>query len=139
MNDTANLTLALASSPIMSGNPEEVQDIGKIVGCLLLNMGTLNDRQIAGAHGAGRQAKINKKPIILDPVGVGASQYRKETVRDLMNDIHIDIIKGNAGEIGALAGLTEVQSRGVDSAGPGFKDPVRVVRELARRESKLLS
>lgn len=54
---------------------------------------------------------------------------------DLLNACHVSIIKGNAGEIGALAGLSEVQSRGVDSVGKGFKDPVTVVRSLAARES----
>lgn len=136
MNDTANLTLALASSPIMSGNPEEVDDLGTVIGAVVLNMGTLNDRQIAGALGAGRAANRNHKPIILDPVGVGATSFRKETMSHLMNEVHVTIIKGNAGEIGALAGLDEVKSRGVDSDGNSFKDPAGVVRALARRESE---
>jgi len=134
MNDTANLTLALASSPIMSGNPEEVDDLGSIVGAVVLNMGTLNDRQLAGATGAGRAANRNHKPVILDPVGVGATAFRRGTISTLMNDVHVTIIKGNAGEIGAIAGVDEVKSRGVDSDGNAFKDPAAVVRNLARRE-----
>lgn len=136
MNDTANLTLAFSSSPIMSGSPEESADLGKIIGALVLNMGTLNERQVQAATISGQTANRLRKPIILDPVGVGATQYRKETMAQLMDDIHMTVIKGNAGEIGAISGLSEVQSRGVDSAGGSFKDPAAVVRELARRESK---
>lgn len=138
MNDTANLTLAFSSSPIMSGSPEESADLGKIIGALVLNMGTLNERQVQAATIAGQTANKLKKPIVLDPVGVGASQYRKSTMSQLMDDIHMTVIKGNAGEIGAISGLSEVQTRGVDSAGGSFKDPAAVVRELARRESKHL-
>lgn len=136
MNDTANLTLAFSSSPIMSGSPEESADLGKIIGSLVLNMGTLNERQIQAATISGQTANKLERPVILDPVGVGASQYRKDNIAQLMNDIHMTVIKGNAGEIGAISGLSEVQSRGVDSAGGNFKDPAAVVRELARRESE---
>lgn len=136
MNDTANLTLAFSSSPIMSGSPEESADLGKIIGALVLNMGTLNERQVQAATISGQTANKLKKPIVLDPVGVGATQYRKSTMAQLMDDIHMTVIKGNAGEIGAISGLSEVQTRGVDSAGGTFKDPAAVVRELARRESE---
>lgn len=148
MNDTANLTLALSSSPIMSSNATEAREIGAIISALVLNMGTVDAGDVNCARIAGRYARSSisgngsdkkekrKVPIILDPVGVGASALRKKTIRDLMDDVHVSIIKGNAGEIGALAGLSEVASRGVDSdpTGPGFSDPARVVRELARRE-----
>lgn len=136
MNDTANLTLAFSSSPIMSGSPEESADLGKIIGALVLNTGTLNERQIQAATISGQTANKLKKPVILDPVGVGATQYRKDNIAQLMDDIHMTIVKGNAGEIGAISGLSEVQSRGVDSSGGSFKDPGAVVRELARRESE---
>jgi thiamine-phosphate diphosphorylase/hydroxyethylthiazole kinase len=136
MNDTANLTLAFSSSPIMSGSPEESADLGKIIGALVLNMGTLNERQVQAGTISGQTANKLKNPVILDPVGVGASQYRKDNIAQLMDDIHMTVIKGNAGEIGAISGLSEVQSRGVDSSGGKFKDPAAVVRELARRESE---
>ncbi|KAK9898043.1 thiamine biosynthetic bifunctional enzyme Thi4 [Cystobasidium minutum MCA 4210] len=139
MNDTANLTLAFSSSPIMSGSPEEMADLGKIIGALVLNMGTLNERQVQAATIAGQTANKLRKPVILDPVGVGASQYRKGTMSQLMDDIHMTVIKGNAGEIGAISGLSEVQTRGVDSAGGTFKDPAAVVRELARREKTIVA
>lgn len=135
MNDTANITLAFSSSPIMSGSPEEAEDLGAIIGALVLNMGTLNDRQVLAATIAGQTANRNLKPVILDPVGVGATQFRRDSMAQLMDDIHMTVVKGNAGEIGALLGLSEVQSRGVDSSGPGFKDPATVIRELAKKES----
>ncbi|KAL7009219.1 thiamine biosynthetic bifunctional enzyme [Cystobasidiomycetes sp. EMM_F5] len=93
MNDCANLTLALTRSPIMSGNPEEADDLGRIIGALVLNMGTLNDRQIEGAHLCGKAANRNNKPVLLDPVGVGATQYRKQTIADLMDGTHMSIVK----------------------------------------------
>lgn len=139
MNDTANLTLAFSSSPIMSGNPEEAVELGGLIGALVLNMGTVDARQVQGATLAGKTANRNAKPVLLDPVGVGASTFRKETIAQLMDDVHMTVIKGNAGEIGALAGLSEVQSKGVDSAGPGFKDPGTVVRDLARREKTIVA
>ena len=135
MNDTANLTLAFSSSPIMSSSAEEAKDLSTILGALVLNMGTLTPAQVAGATVAGQAANRGGKPIVFDPVGVGASGFRKKTMAQLMDDVHMTVLKGNAGEIGAIAGLTEVKSRGVDSSGPGFKDPATVVRDLARRES----
>lgn len=93
MNDCANLALAFSQSPIMSGNPEEADDLGKVIGSLVLNMGTLNDRQIEGATLCGQAANRNNKPIVLDPVGVGATKYRKETIAALMGAAHVSIIK----------------------------------------------
>jgi len=139
MNDTANLTLAFSSSPIMSSSAEEAVDLSKILGALVLNMGTLTPAQVAGATVAGQAANRNGKPIVFDPVGVGASGFRKKTMAQLMDDVHMTVLKGNAGEIGAIAGLTEVQSRGVDSSGPGFKDPATVVQDLARREKMIVA
>ncbi|CAE6518578.1 unnamed protein product [Rhizoctonia solani] len=150
---SANVTLALGASPIMATAPEEMEDLGKVAGGLLVNFGTITNK--AGMLVAGKAANVNKKPVIFDPVGVGATRFRRETANgefedthdtwlgereitllspELLNSWQASIIKGNAGEIGALLGSSEVVARGVDSTGPGFSDPGNIVRTLAKRE-----
>lgn len=87
---------------------------------------------------AGRTANKGSKMCIFDPVGVGATTFRKKTAGELLGEIKFGVIKGNAGEIGALVGSDEVKARGVDSVGNGFKDSGSVVSTLALRESKSL-
>ncbi|PFH53734.1 hypothetical protein AMATHDRAFT_136883 [Amanita thiersii Skay4041] len=130
---SANVTLALGASPIMANDADEMEDLAKIPGALLINIGTLGAASIPGMRKAGYYANANKKPIVFDPVGVGATALRKETVKELLNMFQVSIIKGNAGELAALADSTEVASKGVDSLG-GFKDPITFVRELAKKE-----
>ncbi|GAA5825210.1 hypothetical protein JCM11251_006145 [Rhodosporidiobolus azoricus] len=139
MNDCANLSLALGGSPIMSSSPDEAPSLAKLISCLLLNLGTITEPQIYAQKVAGEAANREGKPVVFDPVGVGATEYRKKSASDLLNACHVSIIKGNAGEIGALAGLTEVQARGVDSVGKGFKDPATVVKTLAAREKVIVA
>ncbi|GAA5850357.1 hypothetical protein JCM5353_004358 [Sporobolomyces roseus] len=139
MNDCANLTLALHGSPLMSSSPDEAPSLSKLISCLLLNLGTITEAQITTQKIAGTAAKRNGKMIVFDPVGVGATEYRKKSASDLLNACHVSIIKGNAGEIGALAGSSEVQARGVDSVGKGFKDPATVVKSLAGREKLVVA
>lgn len=76
MNDCANLTLALGASPIMSASPEEADELSLVVSALLLNLGTLSVEQSSCHRTAGKAANRNKKPIIFDPVGVGATSFR---------------------------------------------------------------
>ncbi|GAA5917460.1 hypothetical protein JCM6882_006477 [Rhodosporidiobolus microsporus] len=139
MNDCANLSLALGGSPIMSASPDEAPSLAKLISCLLLNLGTITEPQIYAQKIAGQAANWEGKPVVFDPVGVGATEYRKKSASDLLNTCHVSIIKGNAGEIGALSGLTEVQARGVDSVGKGFKDPAMVVKTLAAREKVIVA
>ncbi|GEM08934.1 thiamine-phosphate diphosphorylase / hydroxyethylthiazole kinase [Rhodotorula toruloides] len=139
MNDTANLTLAFGASPIMSASPDEAPHLSKLISCLLLNLGTITEAQLNAQKIAGAAANRNGKPVVFDPVGVGATEYRKKSASDLLNICHVSIIKGNAGEIGALAGLSEVKARGVDSVGKGFKDPATVVKTLAAREKLIVA
>ncbi|ELU45074.1 Hydroxyethylthiazole kinase family domain-containing [Rhizoctonia solani AG-1 IA] len=129
---SANATLALGASPIMATAPEEMEDLSKVAGGLLINFGTITNK--AGMLIAGKAANANKKPVVFDPVGVGATQFRRETASELLNSWQASVIKGNAGEIGALLGSSEVIARGVDSVGPGFSDPANIVRALAKRE-----
>ncbi|KAG8904491.1 hypothetical protein FRB99_001667 [Tulasnella sp. 403] len=136
VNQSANATLALGASPIMATAVEEQEDLAKIPGGLLVNMGTITDKD--GMLAAGRWANYNKKPVVFDPVGVGATQFRKTSANELLNAWQATVIKGNAGEIATLLGTGEVESRGVDSVGAGFSDPATAVRTLARRERNII-
>ncbi|TFK54360.1 HK-domain-containing protein [Heliocybe sulcata] len=130
-NQSANATLALGASPIMATSPHEMEDLEKATGALLVNFGTITDKE--GMLQAGKFANLNKKPVVFDPVGVGATAYRRSTAKELLNFWQASIIKGNAAEIGALAESVEVQAKGVDSGG-SFKNPAEVIRQLAKEE-----
>ena len=131
VNDCANITICAGGAPIMADAIEEVAEMTGIVGALVLNIGTLNKNQIESMLAAGRKANELKIPIILDPVGAGATLFRTETARCLLDELEITILKGNAGEIGVLAGA-DGKVRGVDSAGLSG-DPVAIAKAFAAR------
>ncbi|KAG8947051.1 hypothetical protein FRC04_011231 [Tulasnella sp. 424] len=132
INQSANATLALGASPIMATAEAEQEDLAKIPGGLLVNFGTVTDK--AGMLAAGKWANFNRKPVVFDPVGVGATGFRRSTAKELLDAWQAAVIKGNAGEIASLLGTSEVQSRGVDSVGSGFANPAEAVLTLARSE-----
>ncbi|KAF9973134.1 hypothetical protein BGZ73_003648 [Actinomortierella ambigua] len=139
MNDTANATLALGGSPIMAPSAAEAEDLSKVVSSVVLNIGTLTESFVDCMLEAGKHANAQEKPVIMDPVGAGATSLRAATTRRILNHVRVDIIKGNAGEISTVAKLigcdTEaVAMRGVDSVGSGFADPASVVKAVAKRE-----
>ena len=103
VNDVANILLACGGSPIMSDEPQDVEDITSICGGLNINIGTLNVRSIEGMLGAGRKANELGHPILLDPVGAGASALRTNTAVMLMETLRFDVIRGNISEIKTLA------------------------------------
>ena len=129
VNDCANITLCIGASPVMSHAPEDVIDMTKIANALVLNIGTLDPGQIEGMLVAGRVAAERNIPIILDPVGAGATPYRTKTAQQLIEELPIAVIKGNAGEIGTLAGVAAT-ARGVDS-GDEAGDKKTIVKILA--------
>ncbi|KAF5393197.1 hypothetical protein D9757_000533 [Collybiopsis confluens] len=131
---SANATIALGASPIMATTAQEMEDLSKISGSLLINIGTLVTSAYEGMMLAGTFANAHRTPIVFDPVGVGASEFRRSSVKNLLNTWQASVIKGNAAELAALVGSNEVESKGVDSLGSGFKDPVSFVRDLARKE-----
>lgn len=131
---SANLALAFSSSPIMSHEAEEAADLSLAIGALVLNIGTISESSRQGMRVAGMSANKNRKPVVLDPVGGGATQFRKKIVRDILNHTQVTLLKGNAAELASIAGNTEVQSRGVDSGAGSLKDPVNLVTTLAQRE-----
>ncbi|QDK83864.1 hydroxyethylthiazole kinase [Spirosoma sp. KCTC 42546] len=114
MNNTANALLALGASPAMVHAPDEVEEFVSISSALVVNIGTLDATFVAGMKLAMRQAKTLGKPIVFDPVGVGATTFRNRVSEELLALAPPDIIRGNASEIMALAGLN-AQTKGVDS------------------------
>ena len=113
VNDCANALLACGGSPIMSDEPKDVADIQTICGGLVLNIGTLNEQTIAGMHVAGKRATELGHPIVLDPVGAGASALRTQTASELLDNYDVAVIRGNMSEMKALAGAAAT-TRGVD-------------------------
>lgn len=114
MNNTANALLAIGASPVMAHALPEVEDMAGIAGALVLNIGTLSDTWIEAMFKAAKIAEQRKIPIVIDPVGVGATKYRTTTARQLIKASSPSIIRGNASEIMALC-EQDIVTRGVDS------------------------
>ena len=114
VNDVANVLLACGGSPIMADESEEVEDITSICGGLNINIGTLNRHTIPAMFKAGKKANELGHPVLLDPVGAGASSLRTDTAKQLLEDIHFSVIRGNISEIKTLAAGSG-STRGVDA------------------------
>lgn len=114
MNNTANALLAIGASPIMAHSRQEITDLLKISGALVINIGTLDECWIERMLFAVQQAVILQKPIIVDPVGCGASTLRTNTAKKLITHAQNLTIRGNASEIMALADVKS-ESQGVDA------------------------
>jgi hydroxyethylthiazole kinase len=128
MNDTANVLLAVGASPVMAHALEEVREMVGYAGALVLNIGTLDDAWIESMLTAGLEANARAVPIVLDPVGAGATKFRTATAERLIASLEIAVVRGNAGELAAIAGL-EGEMRGVDSVSVG--DPAGAARRVA--------
>lgn len=114
ISECANITLCFGALPVMAHALEEVADMVRLAGALVLNIGTLTPLQVEAMIRAGKEANRLGIPVILDPVGVGATQLRTETALRLLELIEISILKGNSAEIAVLAGL-EAVVRGVEA------------------------
>lgn len=131
INDCANITLCTGAAPVMAPAPEEAGEMATMAGAVVLNIGTLSCGQIESMLIAGRAANERGIPVILDPVGAGATAMRTDACERLLSELDIAVLKGNAGEIGVLAG-TGGEVRGVDSAGLSG-DPAVVAAVCARK------
>lgn len=131
-NFTANGLLALGASPVMAYAHEEVAEMASIAGSLVLNIGTLGPEVVESMLIAGKAANEHGVPVILDPVGAGATSYRTETARRLMEELEISIVRGNAAEIANVAGKSW-SIRGVDAgetSGDVFELAVSAAKKL---------
>jgi hydroxyethylthiazole kinase len=120
MNETANATLALGALPVMAHAPEEVEEMVGLASALVLNIGTLSGHWIEAMLLAGRAASARGIPVVLDPVGAGATAYRTETARRILDEVRVTVLRGNQGEIATLAGV-DAEVRGVESMATGLE------------------
>ncbi|MDU1845087.1 MAG: hydroxyethylthiazole kinase [Niallia nealsonii] len=113
-NFTANGLLAIGASPVMAYAKEEVADMATLANALVLNIGTLTAENVESMIIAGKAANLANTPVILDPVGAGATRYRTESAHRIMKEVEITLLRGNAAEVANVAGI-KAKMRGVDS------------------------
>lgn len=114
MNDTANVLLAIGASPVMAHAISEVREMVSYAGALVLNIGTLDNDWVESMIIAGLEANARGIPVVLDPVGAGATAYRTATAERIIVAVRVATVRGNAGEMATVAGLRS-KVRGVDS------------------------
>jgi hydroxyethylthiazole kinase len=129
MNETANATLALGALPVMAHAREEVAEMVRLAGALVLNIGTLSPHWVEAMLIAGAAANEAGVPVVLDPVGVGATAYRTETAKRILDQVDVSVLRGNAGEVATLVGV-EAEVRGVESIAAG-DDAASIARAAA--------
>lgn len=130
-NFSANGLLALGASPFMADAPQEMADVAAMSGAVVLNIGTLNEQAVASMVLAGQSANAHSVPLVLDPVGAGATPYRSEITQKLLNAMQITALRGNVAEVANVAGESWA-SKGVD-AGSGEGDVIALANKAARK------
>ncbi|MDO5382914.1 MAG: hydroxyethylthiazole kinase [Eubacteriales bacterium] len=144
VNDCANILLACGGAPIMSDDSEEVEEITGICGGLNINIGTLNKRTIPAMILAGKKSNELGHPVVLDPVGAGASSLRTSTAYKLMEEVQFDVIRGNISEIKTLADGTGT-TKGVDAdmadsvTGENIKSVVNFAKAFAAKIKSIVA
>ncbi len=144
VNDVANILLACGGSPIMSDEAEDVEEITSLCGGLNINIGTLHKTSIEGMYRAGRKANELRHPVLLDPVGAGASSFRTGTALGLMRDLKLTAIRGNVSEIRTLAQGTGT-TKGVDADAAdavteeNLSDAVKLVKTFAESSGSIIA
>ena len=130
MNETANATLALGALPVMAHAQEEVAEMTRLAGALVLNIGTLSPAWVEAMLIAGRSANEAGIPVVLDPVGAGATTYRTETAKRILDEVAVTVLRGNAGEVATLVGV-DAEVRGVESIAAS-SDAAELARQAGR-------
>lgn len=130
MNETANVVLCIGALPIMSHAALEVEEMVGIANALVLNIGTLEPEWIDAMELAGKRANDLGVPVILDPVGVGATSLRTDSAKRLLDKVSVSIVRGNMAEVATLAGIAS-EVRGVESIGAS-ETPGAIAQNFAR-------
>lgn len=144
VNDCANILLAASSSPVMADDENEVEEITSISKSLVINLGTLNTRTINSMIKAGKKANELNHPVILDPVGVGASSFRTNTALTLLKEINFSVIRGNISEIKTLLHNTNT-TKGVDAneedviSSSNIDDVITVAKTLSLKFNTIIA
>ncbi|MFB1083407.1 hydroxyethylthiazole kinase [Jeotgalibacillus sp. JSM ZJ347] len=136
-NFQANGMLALGASPVMGDELEEVEELTSIADALSLNIGTLNKRSVESMIHAGRAANKTGIPVVLDPVGAGATSYRLSAIDEILKGVKITALRCNAGELAAIM-RRDWSAKGVD-AGEGDADLTSIALEAARTYNLIIA
>ena len=136
MNETANATLALGALPVMAHAREEVEEMVGLAGALVLNIGTLSPHWVEAMIAAGKAANAADIPVVLDPVGAGATRYRTDTTKRVLAEVDVTVLRGNQGEVATLVGV-DAEVRGVESIAAG--DDAAELARLAGRNLGLVA
>ena len=137
MNETANVTLALGALPVMAHAREEVEEMVGLAGALVLNIGTLSPPWVEAMLAAGKAANAAAVPVVLDPVGAGATSYRTRTARQIVDEVDVAVLRGNQGEVATLVGVA-AEVRGVESIGVDG-EPAELARAAAKHLGVVVS
>ena len=135
VNDCANVTLAVGASPAMADDEAEVEEFVNIASSLLINIGTLNKNIKNSIIKAVKKANELEVPVVLDPVGVGASKFRKDFVEELLKQTNISSIRGNISEIKSILNLSS-NTKGADASKEDLEsidNTVNIAKELANK------
>ncbi|MWV45419.1 hydroxyethylthiazole kinase [Paenibacillus sp. HJL G12] len=131
-NFTANGLLAIGASPVMAYAREEVADMARMAGALVLNLGTLSAELVEAAILAGRSANLHGIPVLLDPVGAGATPFRTRSALEILREVRIAMVRGNAAEVAHLIGEAAA-IKGVDADGAEEETPIDLAARAAHR------
>jgi hydroxyethylthiazole kinase len=138
MNSSANMVLAVGASPVMAHSRHEVEEMAALASALVLNIGTLDEAWIDAMLLAARVANDRGIPVILDPVGAGATGYRSRSVQRILGEVAVTVIRGNGSEVFSLAD-TRVKTKGVDSSLSLSDDIVDAAGTIARQHGCIVA
>jgi hydroxyethylthiazole kinase len=138
MNASANILLALGASPVMAHSRREAADMVALAGALVLNIGTLSEAWVEAMLLAARAANRRGIPVILDPVGAGATPYRTGAALKILEEADIAVIRGNASEVFALTDA-DVRTRGVDSSLAVSDEIAEAAGAIARQRESIVA
>ena len=141
VNDCANIVLAIGASPVMADDIKEVEDMVSIASALVINIGTLNQKTVKSMILAGEKANELSIPVVLDPVGVGATKYRTSIALELLNKVKFSVIRGNISEIKVLSGM-DTSTKGVDAESldesNSIEERIRLVKSLSEKYNSVI-
>ena len=130
MNTSANILLAAGVSPVMAHCEAEVEEMTALAGALVLNIGTLQENWVASMITAARVANTRGIPVVLDPVGAGATTLRTESAKRIMDSVNVSVLRGNASEVLSLGSATST-TKGVDASVGITEAVVHAARQIA--------
>ncbi len=138
MNHSANVLLALGASPVMAHCADEVQEMVSFSGALVLNIGTLQEDWVASMVLAGKAANARGIPVVLDPVGAGATRLRTEAAKRILGECQVAVLRGNASEVLSLQS-SDIKTKGVDSSMEFSDNMVETAKIMAKESGSVIA